>query len=437
MASSTTKIATDTPITETITESNIDDIVESLFNRDGELIGYSCKQVIDQNTVEPMDLIFYMDVLSPKTSGGDEEPTNQEKAISEAKAVLLERISQKYQIDPLVSKGVRCFDLPVDGSTWMIQLSIEERDFQEVTIFGGCRELEWDEATQECKFYEGRLKGAYIGAVPKDENGVEFSDVVGVLEKLINGPKIVQNLNDGYETAFLGVPRVGSDPNFQGGDEGRENLKEPVNIKMSIGSNQAVANPNRKTITVVGGLLVGCFSIAFALVGWVLIRRRQSYRRSHQRDLESAADEEPAIVVEGSYAFDKGGGTSDPGDDDLEGTDSGDNEEMHDDEPQTHEPQIPEPQEPVASALEYPNLPMSAEAIQMDLGNTLKGQMMGLHGGETSSKQRSPSRFLRPLASADLYEELDDEQDDVDSWAQTDGTIGSLELQLEPITAEV
>jgi hypothetical protein len=26
---------------------------------------------------------------------------------------------------------------------------------------------------------------------------------------------------------------------------------------------------------------------------------------------------------------------------------------------------------------------------------------------------------------------------DADSWAQTDGTIGSLELQLEPITAEV
>jgi len=29
------------------------------------------------------------------------------------------------------------------------------------------------------------------------------------------------------------------------------------------------------------------------------------------------------------------------------------------------------------------------------------------------------------------------ESDDVDSWAQTEGTIGSLELQLEPITAEV
>lgn len=312
---------------------------------------------------------------------------------------------------------------------------------------GGCRQLEWDEATQECKFYEGRLKGAYIGAVPMDQDGVEFSDVVGVLEKLINGPEIVENLNDGYQTAFLGVPRVGSDPNFQGGDEGRGNLKEPVNIKTSIDSSQAAAKPNRKTITVVGGLLVACFSIAFALVGWVLIRRRRAYRRSR----DSAADEESGIVMadgyafekgDGSsdpYAFDKGNSASDPGDDDAEGTDSDDNDEMQDDEPQRQEPKkIPEPQEPVAAAEEYPDLPMSAEAIQMDLGNTLKGQMMGLHGGETSSKPRSPNRFfVRPLGFADLYEELDDEQDDVDSWAQTDGTIGSLDLQLEPITAEV
>ena len=74
---------------------------------------------------------------------------------------------------------------------------------------------------------------------------------------------------------------------------------------------------------------------------------------------------------------------------------------------------------------EYPNLPMSAEAIQMDLGNTLKSQM-GMDSGGLYS----------PQSSTDDHDLLNNDVD-TDSWAQTEGTIGSLELQLEPITAEV
>ena len=135
-------------ITETITTSNTNDIVESLYNNDGtELIGYSCKQVLEKNTVEAMDLVFYMDILSPNTSnegnvnGNDNDIDNngidtQAKAIEEAQKVILQEISKQYQIDPNISKGVRCFDLPVDGSTWLVQLSIDTRDFKEVTLFG-------------------------------------------------------------------------------------------------------------------------------------------------------------------------------------------------------------------------------------------------------------------------------------------------------------
>ena len=117
-------------ITETITTSNIDDIVQTLYNTDDELIGYSCKQVLEQNTVEPMDLIFYMDILSPNNN------SSQSKAIDEAQRVILQELSKEYQIDPNVSKGVRCFDLPVDGSTWLVQLSIDTRNFKEITLFG-------------------------------------------------------------------------------------------------------------------------------------------------------------------------------------------------------------------------------------------------------------------------------------------------------------
>jgi len=129
-----------TAITETITESNIDDIVESQYNNDDELIGYSCKQLLETNTVEPMDLVFYMDILSPKDNNETLLTTatrnNQQKAIDESQSAILKEVSEEYQIDPIVSKGVRCFDLPVDGSTWLVQISIESKDFSEVTLFG-------------------------------------------------------------------------------------------------------------------------------------------------------------------------------------------------------------------------------------------------------------------------------------------------------------
>jgi hypothetical protein len=56
-----------------------------------------------------------------------------------------------YQINPIVSKGLRCFDLPVDGSTWIVEMYIDStssssssssdasndfNDFNEISLFG-------------------------------------------------------------------------------------------------------------------------------------------------------------------------------------------------------------------------------------------------------------------------------------------------------------
>ena len=147
----------ETENTETITtattsndNNNIDEmIVESLYNNNEntpnnpeQLIGYSCKQVLKQNTVEIMDLIFYMDVLSPIiiTTTNDEQQTTTEKQFDEINIIqanILKDIAIQYQIDPTISKGLRCFDLPVDGSTWIVELYIDPTtDFNEISLFG-------------------------------------------------------------------------------------------------------------------------------------------------------------------------------------------------------------------------------------------------------------------------------------------------------------
>jgi len=417
----TTANGTSEPITETITESNIDDIVETLYDGD-ELIGYACRQVLEQNTVEEMELEFYMDVMTPLANATTTSEDPQGDAIKASQEVLLREMSREFQIDPTVSKGVRCFDLPVDGSTWIVQMTIETKDFREETLFGGCRKLQWDPETQDCKFYEARMKGSYIGAVARAKDGTPFNDAIEALENLVNGPRIVENLSNkgggllapsDYETLFVGFPRVADDPNFQGGaDEGRDILNEPTNINTAIESSQSALR-NRKTVTVVGGLLVGCFSLAFALVGYILYNRRRSYRKNNASREDDAFEgrEEAGLEAGEHYNLDK--------EDKYKGTDDGDEHQQHEEGLYDDEPEQVRTPRRQQQPKEYPNLPMSAEAIQMDLGNALKGQLMGLH---------APNNF-RPD-----YEE----DDDSDSWAQTDGTISSLDpFQLEPITSEI
>ena len=112
--------------------------VETLTNQDGDLIGYSCQKILASNVAEPMDIKFYMDLLTPKANSKNNGNalTPQENAIQAAQEILLREMSRQYGIDPDVSKGVRCFDLPVDGSTWIVQMTIDPRFFVEEPLFG-------------------------------------------------------------------------------------------------------------------------------------------------------------------------------------------------------------------------------------------------------------------------------------------------------------
>eukprot|EP00535_Pseudo-nitzschia_heimii_P005131 CAMPEP_0197173080 /NCGR_PEP_ID=MMETSP1423-20130617/135_1 /TAXON_ID=476441 /ORGANISM="Pseudo-nitzschia heimii, Strain UNC1101" /LENGTH=494 /DNA_ID=CAMNT_0042621835 /DNA_START=689 /DNA_END=2173 /DNA_ORIENTATION=+ len=494
MASSSSSAAAtdaDPPITETILGSSgnddegVDDIVETLYNTDDQLIGYACKQIVEKNTVESMDLLFYMDVRTPKgyqrqsTNGNNaavtvvSDPsgdaaglTPQDTAVAVVQEVLLREMSQEYLIDPDVSKGVRCFDLPVDGSTWIVQMTIEPREFQEVTLFGGCRKLEWDPESQDCKFYEAHMRGSYIGAVARDEDGTPFADVIGYLEDLIDGPELaaeIQRRWEGgeedesesvlildaaggdYETAFLGTPKVTDDPNFAGGDQVRDDLKDPTNIKTGVQSSESQMNGNRGTITLVGGSLVAMFSILIVLMLYVLVKRRRSYQKNHGLPPVGAVcanDTEDGLHyadLQKQHNTDHGGDDLGIvlGDDDDSGVADLDHRQLqyHEDEP--HDYSVDDDDERPSDG---------TRALQMDLGSNLRGQLMGVHGVEEHPPPpggRNGSLLMATAATTTTSLKSDDQDldeldlDEADSWAQTDGTIGSLELQLEPITAEV
>jgi hypothetical protein len=67
-------------------------------------------------------------------------------------------------------------------------------------------------------------------------------------------------------------------------------------------------------------------------------------------------------------------------------------------------------------------MPDDKVGYEFDLGGWMKSELLGVHGENVI------------MASASNQPESDR---DNDSWAQTEGTIGSLELRLDPIEAEV
>jgi len=69
-----------------------------------------------------------------------------------------------------------------------------------------------------------------------------------------------------------------------------------------------------------------------------------------------------------------------------------------------------------------------------DLSQSFKNDVMGTYGGVANSN-RSPPTTMQVVAPYPILDETDDSV--ADSWAQTDGTVGSLEERLEEITAEI
>jgi hypothetical protein len=101
-----------------VTELFIDD------NPNNRPKGYACQNVLESNQVNPLEQVFYMDLLTLKGT--------QSIAIAQVQQGLVDAIASRYQI----SSGIRCEELPVDGSTWIVQFMLEPTDWQLVDMFG-------------------------------------------------------------------------------------------------------------------------------------------------------------------------------------------------------------------------------------------------------------------------------------------------------------
>lgn len=216
-----------------------------------------------------------------------------------------------------------------------------------------------------------------------------------------------QTLGNGSLTAgsqvqvgFLGKPEI---------DETADPRDQVANPPASIKEAPKSTEPDDDRFTVLGAILVTLFVLAFVGIIFIVYRRRQKYLRE-QEDVELALSKSDL-----NY--------------DTRGT--GISEEDDEEQPRNHLAAATTSDDLSSLGGAKSNTEEFPNNITFDLGNSFKDQLMGVHG---SQRQRTAGAGGLPaLGSGDGASDASD----ADSWAQTEGTIGSLELQLEPITAEV
>ena len=400
-------------------------MAEELKGNAGQTVGFTCTQLVQNNLVSETDLVFYFDLSYPEGANYGETQQNEKDALDFVQEELLMNLAETYEI----SSGLRCSQPPIGDGSWLVKISSKPSQYSRVQLFGKfaltnaslfvalccgwslsngstsfpalptllilidtCRELV-PEPGDACRMYEGIVSASTLG-----DESQSLPDVAEYIEMVLNSEDFTNNT--AYATKYLGKPEVdvtvatGKGDSLSGVDSIQEQIIAPV-------------KEGRRTVTIVGGLLVAAFCLAFVGLFMILYRRRKKYLRDrdiqlaisksddhHFHHRQTSSDEGPGKTLEPQT-------TSEDLAENLEDDDSRDN------------------------PIEYPN------NITFDLGHSFKDQLMGVHGRSAAHKSHLMNPFGRQ-SSIDAASESD-----ADSWAQTDGTIGSLELQLEPITAEV
>lgn len=296
------------------------------------------------------------------------------EVVAEAKEALLNSVAKHFGL----IDGARC-SIPPVTALWLIEVDAGAADERQ-DLFSSCLELQPD-STQTCSVYKGSMSAHYLGAG----------------EPLSFQNYIQQNLNrlgskSDYEISYLGATL---DTSSLGFDTAKDNLSPALN-KAEAPQYQ---EQGRRTFTYVGGLMVAGFVAAFLGLFFVLYRRRKNF----------LAAQELEIALSKS---------------DLDGMNARDNT----DDSGVLRPEHLEPEIGEDGDIEQHDDEFSASNYRFDLATSMKNELFNIHG-----RAPDPPRSYGPNGLG--IEETSDS--DADSWAQTDGTIGSLELQLEPITAEV
>eukprot|EP00980_Cylindrotheca_fusiformis_P016438 scaffold4901_cov105-Cylindrotheca_fusiformis.AAC.7 len=297
-------------------------------------------------------------------------------AVRQVQLGIISALASDYRI----ASGKACTDPPTNGSSWLVSVRSELDQVVREPTFDLCRELieatpSYSPEESECYVYE-------FSTTLKSLTGSSIPDVEGVLATLLANQVA---LDPEYKTKFLAVPR----------------LEKPKNeTPSSLNGNEKENVPlSRNTITLVGGILVAAFCIASVGILCILWGRRKSQLQERENQLDQ------------TYAHTQTKQFSNS----TEDSDDEFDEEYN----------------------------RRTANRSLDMSSTLGQQVFRAHSSAANSRPKYLSNVNSTHGPYSHFQNdgtshfRQSSLESVDSWAQADGTIGSLELHLEPITGEI
>lgn len=196
---------------------------------------------------------------------------------------------------------------------------------------------------------------------------------------------VASSINGGYATAGTSMNAVFLGTHIDtGSNAGRDNLASPINSA----NEQQQAAPRDDTFTFVGVLMVVALCCAFMGLAFIIFRlrrRRQQVWREEEAFMQSQDESGGGAGAESARSPNSAVELPSAYGDFTDFTSEG----------------LPEPEE------EY----------QFDLGDSMKMGVLGVHSDQRTMFSRR-------------YQPSEPDESDVDSWAQTDATIGSLDVRI-------
>jgi len=270
-----------------------------------------------------------------------------------------------------------------------------------------CKELTFDESSEECFAYQAKVtSGVLMG---------DGADVVAFIQSQLDqgedGSAEPVTQNSPYHVQFLGLPLP--DPGT-GGNSDRDDLGTPTSVP--TGRDGMKAQKDGNNFTTIEVILIGAFCIAGVLgVALIIYRRRQEWRL-----------EESDAANYGSSRQDQRHGSDDD--------EYGQSELRRDLYGADNHLQMDRNGKVRRTSRDDSEL----EKITIDMGSMFKHQLMGVYGSSAARRglhqQQHQQRNSLYAGGSGVSESMDSE---ADSWAQTDGTIGSIDQNLDLITSEV
>jgi hypothetical protein len=347
-------------------------------SQSGDISGYQCDYHVQSGTISSdngIEVSSYYDMRYPC----DKQPEQFVAAIS---STVLTNLAEEFKLLP---EGIACIKFDTMLPLWVIGVSSSPSD----TLLNNveCQKLKTNDGAESC---------CVVVHAPMTfwwtDRDYQRNDILGVLSVEFNSPTATVAIDsDNVTIEYIGAFLETQDAADQGSIPPAASSPEGQSTQQSKRSTQ---------LTMIGSIAVVAFGLLLlAAVALVVLQRRKRVKSRTQ--------------VEGAF---------------------GKSDDSHSDGPTLEVDVMSEGCDYPSNSQQMHHVPYSFEddvantpnSYTFDLANSMKLDVIGTYSGMPTC-----------MAVVPPYPMEETSDSEVDSWAQTDGTVGSLEDRLEEITAEI